>query len=110
MGIISQLLGGKSKERHDDQPPIYGGDGLSYRSPAIVNCASLGMAQVLIEGFISGRCGQVWEREIEFTLKASDDPSKLVKMICVKAQDGTEHNFYFDLSQPVAVAMKMSRL
>lgn len=110
MGIISQLFGGRSKQQHDDQPPIYGGDGLSDRSPAIVNCASMAMAQALIDGFISKKCGKGCERGIEFTLESPNDPDKLVKMICVTTRDGTEHKFYFDLSRPIAVAMKMSGL
>lgn len=108
MGIFSQLFGGKRKQQHEDQPPIYGGDGLSDRSPAIVNCASMAMAQALIDGFISEKCGEGYERGIEFTLESPNDPDKLVKLIFVTAPDGTEHKFYFDLSRPVAVAMKMS--
>ncbi|EML1877568.1 TPA: hypothetical protein R2X00_005226 [Escherichia coli] len=110
MGIISRLFGGKSKPQYDNKPPIYGGDGLTDRSPAIVNCASMGMAQALIDGFISERCGEGSERGIEFTLKSPDNSEKLIKMICVTAPDGSEHKFYFDLSRPVAVAMKMSGL
>jgi len=68
------------------------------------------MAQALIDGCISERCGPGSERGIEFTLEAPDNPDKLIKMISVTAQDGSEHKFYFDLSRPVAVAMKMSGL
>ena len=110
MGIISRLFGGNNKPQHDDKPPIYGGDGLSDRSPAIINCASMAMAQALIDGFISERCGPGFEPEIEFTLEAPDNPDKLIKMVSVTAKDGSEHKFYFDLSRPVAVAMKMSGL
>ncbi|MDT4843922.1 hypothetical protein FQZ97_778610 [compost metagenome] len=110
MSIISRLFGGKSKEQQDDKPPIYGGDGLSDRSPAIVNCASMGMAQALIDGFIAERCGRGFKRGIEFTLEAPGNPGKLIKMICATAQDGSKHKFYFDLSRPVAVAMKMNGL
>lgn len=110
MSIISRLFGSKRKNNHDDKPPIYGGDGLSDNSPAIVNCASMGMAQLIIDGFISERCGAGFERGTEFTLKAPDDSDKLIKMISVTAQDGSKHKFYFDLSRPVAVAMKMCGL
>ncbi len=110
MSIISRLFGGKKKNKYDDKPPIYGGDGLSDHSPAIVNCASMGMARALIDGFISERCGKEWERGMEYTLAAPDNPKKSIRMICIKTQNGGEHKFYFDLSRPVGVAMKMSGL
>ena len=110
MSIISRLFGNKKKSEHDDKPPIYGGDGLSDHSPAIINCASMEMAQALIDRFISEKCGKDWKRGTEFTLKAPNNPDKMIRMICVQTPDGDEHKFYFDLSRPVAVAMKMSGL
>ncbi len=110
MSIISRLFGSKRKNNHDDKPPIYGGDGLSDNSPAIVNCASMGMAKALIDGFISERCGNNWERGTEFTIANPNDPNKSLRLICVQTSDGNDHKFYFDLSRPVAVAMKMSGL
>ncbi|KAB7619455.1 hypothetical protein [Alkalilimnicola sp. S0819] len=109
MGIISRLFGRNSNSL-DDKPPIYGGDGLSDQSPAIINCASMGMAHALIDRFIAERCGPGFERGIEFTLGPQDNPDKPLKMICVTAQDGVEHRFYFDLSRPVATAIKMGGL
>lgn len=110
MGIISRLFGGNNKPQDDDKPPIYGGDGLSDRSPAIINCASMAMAQALIDGFILERCGPGSERGVELTLEAPNNPDKLIKMVSVTAKDGSGHKFYFDLSRPVAVVMKMSGL
>jgi hypothetical protein len=110
MSIISRLFGSKKEKEHDDKPPIYGGDGLSDHSPAIVNCASMGMAQALIDGFISEKCGKGWERETEFTIASPSNPSKSLRLICVHTSEGQEHNYYFDLSRPVSVAMKMSGL
>lgn len=110
MSIFSKLFGSKKKSDYDDKPPIYGGDGLSDDSPAIVNCASMGMAQALIDSFISEKCGNDWEREIEFTISSPSDLSKSLRLICVRASDGNEHKFYFDLSRPASVAMKMSSL
>ena len=57
------------------------------------------MAQRLINNFISENCGKEWERGPEFTIKAPNDPDKLIKNICVQTPDGGEHKFYFDLSR-----------
>ena len=110
MNFISRFFGSKKKSEHDDKPPIYGGDGLSGHSPAIVNCASMGMARALIDGFISESCGKDWERGTEFTIASPSDPNKSLRMICVQTSDGEECSYYFDLSRPVSVAMKMSGL
>lgn len=107
MGLLGRIVSAFRKDKPSDKPPIYGGDGLSDESPAIVNCASMGMAQSLIDRFISDKCGEEWERGIEMTLASRNDPEKNIKMISVNLPDGTENRFYFDLSRPVAVAMKM---
>lgn len=108
MGIMQRILSAFRTDKPSDKPPIYGGDGLSAESPAIVNCASMGMAQALIERFISERCGNSWETGAELTLASPNDPDKDIKMISAKLPDGTENHFYFDLSRPVGVAMKMA--
>ena len=108
MSIFSKLFGNKNK--NDDKPPIYGGDGLSDNSPAIVNCAGMGMAQALIDSFISEKCGDDWERRTEFTISSPSDSNKLLRLICVQTSDGNDHKFHFDLSRPVGVAKKMSGL
>ena len=109
MGILGRLLGSLRKDKPNDKPPIYGGDGLSEASPAIVNCASMRMAHGLIDRFISEKCGDDWERGIELTLASRGHPEKDIKMIAAKLPDGTEKQFYFDLSRPVGVSMKMNR-
>lgn len=108
MGLLGRITNAFRKEKPNDKPPIYGGDGLSNESPAIVNCASMGMAQALIDRFISERCGEEWERGVEMTLASRNVPDKSIQVISVKLPDGTEKRFYFDLSRPVSVAMKMS--
>lgn len=108
MGLLGRITNAFRKQKPNDKPPIYGGDGLSNESPAIVNCASMGMAQALIDRFISERCGEEWERGVEMTLASRNDPDKSIQAILVKLPDGTENRFYFDLSRPVSVAMKMS--
>lgn len=109
MGIFRRLFSGLIKDKPSDKPPIYGGDGLSKESPAIVNCASMSMAQGLMDRFISEKCGENWERGVELTLASRDDPDKNIKMVSVELPDGTENQFYFDLSRPVDVSLKMYR-
>lgn len=110
MGLLSKLFGSKKTERPDDKLPIYGGDGMSALSPAIINCASMDMAQHLMDKFISENFGDGWSRGAEFTLESPDDPEKLLKAICVSRPDGSEGKFYFDLSRPFGNAMKMMGL
>ncbi|MBT4450100.1 MAG: hypothetical protein HOC92_10440, partial [Gammaproteobacteria bacterium] len=107
MSIISRIFGKKKKNKYDDKPPMHGGDGLSKHSPVIVNCASMGMAQSLIDDFITDKCGKGWVRGMEYTIGAPDNPEKLLRMISVESNDGSEYSFYFDLARPVAAAAKM---
>lgn len=107
MGFFSKLLGSKKADRSDDKPPIYGGDGMSAHSPAIINCASIGMAQRLMDKFITEKFGDGWSRGVEFTLESPTDSEKRLKAICVSKPDGSEGKFYFDLSRPLGNAMKM---
>tara|TARA_R110002095_G_scaffold214995_1_gene208127 strand:- start:34 stop:366 length:333 start_codon:yes stop_codon:yes gene_type:complete len=107
MGILSSLFGIKKKENINDMPPIYGGDGLSEYSPAIINCASMDMANHLIDKFISEKCGTGWEKGIEFTIAAPDNSEKSLKAINIKQSNGAKACFYFDLSRPITNAMKM---
>lgn len=106
MGLLTFLFGSK-KSNFDDKPPIYGGDGLSDSSPAIINCASMDMAQHLMDQFMAEKCGTGWERGIEFTLGDPNNPKNNLKAITVKLSNGEITHFYFDLSRPVANAMKM---
>lgn len=110
VGFIARLLGKKGKSEIDQMPPIYGGDGLSERSPAIVNCASMRMAQALIDRFISEKWGQQWNRGVELTVADPNDASRSLRVICVVTEEGEEHRYYFDLSRPLGVAMKMGLL
>lgn len=106
MGFFSRFFGGKSNT-DDEKPAMYGGDGLTQSSPVIINCASMGVAQTLMERVINSHCGKDWTREVEFSLKDPNDPQKSLKMISVVTQDGSKHSFYFDLSRPVKNAMKL---
>ena len=60
MGLFGKLFGKKSHspEEMDKKPPIYGGDATSAQTAAIINCASMGTANLLTDRFISERHGQ----------------------------------------------------
>jgi hypothetical protein len=107
MGLLSKLIGLKKTSRPDDNPPLYGGDGMSEHSPVIVNCASITMAQHLIDKFINEKCGVDWRRGDEFTLESPNKPGKLVKAISISKSNGSEARYYFDLSRPLNNAVKM---
>lgn len=64
------------------------------------------MAQGLMDGFISERCGDGYKRGTVFTVESPNGEDQLIKLVCIVAKDGTEHDFYFDLSRPLGVAMK----
>ncbi len=114
MSIFSFLFGKKGENVIDEslpkKPPIYGGDGLTKTTPAIVNCASMVTAQALIDGFINDRVGDEWERVVEYSLKAWDGSDKAIRLVCVETPSGKEGKFYFDLSRPVKVFNKMAGL
>ncbi|WP_067587930.1 hypothetical protein [Endozoicomonas ascidiicola] len=111
MGFFSKIFGkneGLGDDiRLNDNPPIYGGDGLSENSPAIVNCASMGMAQAIINTFISDNFGEGSKRGNEYTINHPSDSKKSLKMIVVNKADGENIKVYFDLSRPIGVATKM---
>lgn len=103
MRIFKKLFGSaKTPHPNTDQPPVHGGDGLSAENPAIVNCASMGVANDLIERFISASCGENWNKEIELTIENPNDASSSLTVISVTKADGSDVNFYFDLTKPVA--------
>jgi hypothetical protein len=106
MGFFSNFFSGKSKGE-DDKPAIYGGDGLTKHTPAIINCGSMRTAQTLMDRVITSHCGGGWTREVDFTLKDPKDPRKSIKMISVCTEGGDKQSFYFDLSRPVKTAVKL---
>jgi hypothetical protein len=47
-----------SAREAQNTPLIYGGDGMSEKTAAVVNCGSMGYAKLLIDQFISEQLGQ----------------------------------------------------
>jgi len=109
MSFWSNLFGGKSKSA-EDNPAVYGGDGLTDETPAIINCGSMRVAQELMNQLITSHCGKGWLKEIEFSLRDKIDPQKSIKMISVATSGGDKRSFYFDLSRPVRTSMKLQEM
>lgn len=109
MGLFDALFGKKSPSK-SKLPPIYRGDGFSFQTPAIVNCASMSMANRLIDQFISQRHGQKdvdWERQIEFFVNAQGIPKFTVRAIGVKANTGQGPTYYFNVARPMNATKKL---
>lgn len=112
MGLFNKFFGnpGSNKNSSDDKPPIYGGDGTSEEDAAIINCASMGTANRLMDRFISDKHGELekdWNRTVEFFLKSESPNATKIRVIGIKCSDGSEYKFYFDVTRPMKVANKM---
>lgn len=109
MGWLDSLFGKKSQSP-DDLPPTYGGSGKSATDAVVINCASMSMANELIDRFISerhGEKGRGWIRGIELSIKHPESPAGSLKAIAVSLPGNQEEMYYFDLSRPSGVARKM---
>ena len=109
MSFFSKLFK-KSPQRTSPTSHVHGGDGMSEYSPAIVDCSSPSLANRLIDRFITERCGNDWERDMEMTIKNPKNQSKSLRLICVKKSGGEIANFYFDLSKSIDGAMRIAGL
>lgn len=112
MGLFNKLFGKSKTNKNplDDKPPIYGGDGTTEENAAVINCASMGTANRLMDRFISEKHGEVekdWKRAIEFFRKSEDSNPPMIRVIRIQCSDGSEHQYYFDITRPMNVASKM---
>ena len=104
MGLFNKLFGTDKNPKSDSNPPISGGDGTKPTQAAIVNCASMGVANHLIDTFISARHGSKavdWKRGFEMYVKLQGIPDNTIRSIGVECSDGTNHSYYFDISRPL---------
>lgn len=112
MGILDRIFGKKPKARKaDDAPPMYGGDGSSAIEATVVNCASMSLANHLIDQFISERHGDKgadWDRDVEYFVNKPDIPEFTVRAINVTTADGEKPTYFFNLSRPMNVAKKLA--
>ena len=112
MALFNKFFGKSKSNKNplDDKPPIYGGDGTTEENVAVINCASMGLANRLMDRFISEKHGEIekdWNRTIEFFLKNEESKTPRIRVIGVECSDGAEYQYYFDVSRPMNVANKM---
>lgn len=110
MNFFSRLFGRKKVDKQETHsspeeslPAIYGGDGLSKTSPAIINCASNRMAASLMNQFISEKHGvkdQDWTEQMALSLDSDITECGLIKAVIIEVNDET-FTYYFDLSRPM---------
>jgi hypothetical protein len=82
--------------------PISGGDGSSFEQAVIIDCASTGMAHMLISRFLSdkhGVEGKDWDSGFEFFAKGANGPERFVRLLSISLRDGTKREYYFDISR-----------
>lgn len=111
MGIFSKIFGKSGSQNNSKKkPPIHGGNGTCKEDPAIINCTSLSTANMLMNRFISEKHGELdvdWKRTIEFFLDSKSDSGIEIRVIDVKCSDGTQYQYYFDVTRAMNVLNKM---
>ena len=106
--VIGQKRRQLSVNTDREAPPIYGGDATGKDEPAIVNCASMGLANQLIDRFISerhGTQGEAWQRGAEFFV--NKESGRFIRCINVDLSNGQTTAYFFDVTRPMRVAEKM---
>lgn len=107
MSFFSRLFEktrGKARETLDDLPPVYGGDGSTPNNAVVINCASTGMANHLIDDFLSkkhGRKDADWKRTIEFFVNGEDIPFDTIRAVGIETRDGKTLTYNFDIGRSV---------
>jgi len=113
--VIAEFFTARKKEPTvdpaDQNPPLYGGDGLTAETAVIVNCASMATADTLINRFIAQKHGQqAWQRGVEMTLTPAASPSRTVRSVAIILADKTQTTYYFDVTRPAAATTKLVQL
>tara|TARA_A100000171_G_C2124641_1_gene142783 strand:- start:1246 stop:1602 length:357 start_codon:yes stop_codon:yes gene_type:complete len=112
MSLFSKLFNSKPKINDLSSPdfqPISGGDGTSLETVAIINCSSMGMANSLMDRFISerhGTQGEDWNRGIEHFVTTNQIPSGNIRCISITFNGG-QREYYFNVSRPMNGSMKL---
>ena len=114
MGIFDKIFGGlfgkSKKEKLDAKPSAFGGDGTSPEEAVVVNCASMGMANRIIDNFISERHGEKgddWNREFEMFHSSPIEDSPTIRMIGVKLSESESRDYYFNITRPMGATMDL---
>ncbi|MDA0195275.1 MAG: hypothetical protein O2951_09555 [Bacteroidetes bacterium] len=114
MGLFSNLFKSKKDRRHfsPDFKPITGGDATSIETSAIIHCLSMGMANSLIDRFISERHGTVgedWKRSLEHFVVNDRIISGVIRCIIITSKKGNMA-YYFNVSRPMQGTLKVIEL
>ena len=111
MGFFDSLFGKRSASKEaNKQPPIYGGDALSPNTAATINCASMDLANHLIDQFISERHGVMnedWKRGMEFFVNSKDIPEFTVRSIRIESKTNSNTAYYFNIARPMNATKKL---
>lgn len=114
MGIFSKiyesLFGKSGKEKLDEKPSAFGGDGTSPEEAVVINCASMSMANRIIDNFISDRHGEKgddWSRGIEMFHNSPMEDGPTTRMIGINISDDESRNYYFNVSRPMGATMDL---
>ncbi|MDC0662872.1 hypothetical protein [Marinobacter sp. SS21] len=108
---LGDLFGHGKFEDRTNLPPIYGGNGYDADDPVVINCASMGMANMLIDRFISerhGRKNEEWCRGAEFFVQG--EVAEPIRCICVEVSGQPHAKYFFDVSRPMQVTKGMLSL
>jgi hypothetical protein len=117
MGLLDWLFGktrnAGAQQNEDSLPPLYGGDGSSVEDAVVVNCASTGMANQLIDQFIAQRHGEKdrdWERVVEAFVNGDDLPVDTIRAIGIVTNDRKAMTYYFDIGRVIRAMDAMAKL
>lgn len=108
--VYESLFGKSEKEKLAEKPSVFGGDGTSPEEAAVVNCASMGMDNRIIDDFISDRHGEKgddWSRGFEMFHNSPMEDGPTIRMIGVKMSDDESRNYYFNVSRPMGATMDL---
>jgi hypothetical protein len=93
-----------------NKPAVSGGDASSKQSLAIINCSSPKLAYTLIYDFISKKQGQKdidW-KEIERKIVSDNNGDLHICEIIIELENKNRLTYYFDISQSMQFAQKLS--
>jgi len=115
MGLLSRIFGSSTSKRNpnDDKPPLYGGDGSNSEEAVVVNCASMGMANHLMDRFISERHGtkdQDWKRSMGMFVNGPEIEDFSIRCIGIETSNSENVAYYFDVTRPMNGTKNVAKL
>ena len=111
MSLFSKLVGGRDAI-DPPESPFSGGDGSDLSHAVVVNCASMTVANALIDGYVSerhGRPGDDWVRGVEFFVGSLEISPYTVRSIGIKCRSGVTHTYFFDVSRPMDATKNLAK-